>query len=28
MASGSRHLLEITKRNRDLMAAVSVPLPD
>jgi hypothetical protein len=28
MASGTRHLLEITKRNRDIMAAVGVPLPE
>jgi hypothetical protein len=28
MASGARHLLEITKRNRELMAAVGVPLPE
>lgn len=27
MASGKRYLLEITKRNRELMAAVGVPLP-
>ena len=27
MASGTRHLLEISKRNRDLIAAVGVPLP-
>jgi hypothetical protein len=28
MASGTRHLLEISKRNRDLLAAVGVPLPE
>jgi hypothetical protein len=28
MASGTRHLLEISKRNRDLLAAVNVPLPE
>ena len=28
MAGGTRHLLEISKRNRDLMAAVGVPLPE
>lgn len=28
MAGGIRHLLEITKRNRDLLAAVGIPLPE
>ena len=27
MSSGTRYLLEITKRNRELMAAVGIPLP-
>jgi hypothetical protein len=25
--NGQRHLLEITKRNRELLAALGVPLP-
>ena len=28
MAGGTRHLLEISKRNRDLLAAVGAPLPE
>ena len=28
LAGGTRHLLEISQRNRDLMAAVGVPLPE